>query len=122
MTATKLEHSVKELIGVIEEYKAMPCKSLEQAMYATANRHKLRLADAKQGNNEWTPVDGAENLPVGTWKVVTAERNNREREIHIAKVVVNRDRHKRITVGNYFHFDMPKVCAYAPAGSLPDFD
>lgn len=60
--------------------------------------------------SNWIEVDGAENLPVGKWLVTTAERNNREVDIHIAKV-----RSNVITVGNMFYFDMPKVIAYMPA-------
>ncbi len=60
--------------------------------------------------SEWIEVDGAENLPLGTWLVTTAERNNRDVEIHIAKV------RKNVTlIGNMFYFDMPKVIAYTPA-------
>lgn len=45
--------------------------------------------------SNWIEVDGAENLPVGKWLVTTAERNNREVDIHVAKV-----RSNVITIGN----------------------
>lgn len=38
-----LTYQIKELIGVIEEYRAMPCDSLERRMFAQSDRATLAL-------------------------------------------------------------------------------
>lgn len=38
-----LEHSVRELCGVISEYQVLPDKSLLKAMVATKDRHSVRV-------------------------------------------------------------------------------
>lgn len=40
---TSLHHVGMELTGVIDEYRAMPCFSLQQRMFSTADRYRLRL-------------------------------------------------------------------------------
>jgi hypothetical protein len=40
-----LHHVCLELIGVISEFRSMPCRSLEDAMFKTADRYKKRVQD-----------------------------------------------------------------------------
>ena len=42
------EHIIKELLGVIAEYRAMPCKSLEQRMFESEVRYRLRFEAIKK--------------------------------------------------------------------------
>lgn len=58
----------------------------------------------------WFEVDGAENIPVGTWLVTTESRKRKRVEVHICSAYEN-----VIYVGGHFYFDMPKVIAYMPA-------
>jgi hypothetical protein len=52
-------------------------------------------------------VDGIENMPVGKW-IVQLERPGSKNDLHVAEV------HENVSIiGNYFHFDMPKVIGYA---------
>lgn len=39
----RLRHVGLELMGVIDEYRAMPCESLRQRMFSTADRYRHRL-------------------------------------------------------------------------------
>lgn len=41
-----LHHVCLELMGVIGEYRAMPCSSLEERMFRTADRYKQRVEDS----------------------------------------------------------------------------
>lgn len=73
---------------------------------------KSDSASAQQSG--WISVDGAKNLPLGNWQVATEGREGREPAVHIANALEN-----VVLVGGYFHFDMPKVYAYAPCLELP---
>ena len=56
--------------------------------------------------DEWIPVDGYKNLPVGTW-LVEIESESMFGFLHTANVGKN-----VTTIGGNFAFDVPKVVAY----------
>jgi hypothetical protein len=57
--------------------------------------------------NNWIEVNGAEELPPGTWLVEVDCPVNSKRRFHVAEAHPN-----MTTVGNHFHWDMPRVIRY----------
>ncbi|EMC4146458.1 hypothetical protein VEL46_004244 [Cronobacter sakazakii] len=52
----------------------------------------------------WTPVNGAQNMPIGKWLVQLSDG-----DFAVAKI------HEEVqVVGGNFHFDVPPVVAYMP--------
>lgn len=56
----RIAHAAMELLGAIDEYKFLPCKSLEERLHKTADRYRLRIAEAFNrdtvGNRAFVPT------------------------------------------------------------------
>lgn len=61
-------------------------------------------------NGNWVPCTDPASLPVGMWLVkVMAGRT----PYHVATVRENSQGKKIVTMGNYFHFDLPQMVGYS---------
>lgn len=75
----------------------------------TLAREWQQIAFDLRKHQQWIPVDGAENAPIGDWLFLMEDGTQ-----HTGNV------HENVTIiANYFIFDMPKAIAYMPLPTSP---